>query len=96
MLKKSDIIDRLAGRGYTKKAADVLIDDVFAVIKEAMAQGENVQLHGFGTFTVNEVGDRESVDVKSGERIVIPGHKNAKFSPSISLKRIVREGIVRE
>jgi len=95
MLKKNEMIERLAQKGYTKKNAGIIMDDVMMVIMEALVEGEEVMLHGFGTFSVKEVAPRSMVDLQSKERIVIPGHKAPKFVPGELLKRSVREGFIR-
>ena len=96
MLKRNDIIERLAKKGYTKKSANLIVDDVMRVIAEALVEGEDVQFHGFGTFYVKDVAPRETSDLQSKARITIPSHKAPKFSPGEPLKRWVREGIIRE
>ena len=96
MLKRNDIIERLAKKGYTKKSASYIVDDMVRVIAEAMAEGEDVQFHGFGTFCVREVKTRLSQDIKSKEMTTIPAHKAPKFVPGAMLKRWVREGKIRE
>ena len=95
-MKRNDIIERLAQKGYTKKSANLIIDDVISVISEALVEGESVQFHGFGTFYVKDVVPRETNDLQSKQRITIPGHKAPKFTPGEPLKRWVREGIIRE
>lgn len=95
MLKKNDIIARLAKKGYTKHDSEIIIDDVFDVIMEAMASGEDVQLHGFGTFCVRNMRPRDTVDYQTKGRIVIPEHKAPKFMPGSTLRRAVKEGVLR-
>ena len=95
-MNREEIIDRLAKKGYTKKSANLIIDDVVRVITEALVEGEEVQLHGFGTFYVRNMAPRDTNDLLSGERITIPGHNLPKFVPGRTLKRWVREGIIRE
>lgn len=96
MLKRNDFIEKLAEKGYTKKSAGMIIDDVILTITEALVAGEDVMLHGFGTFYVKEMADRSTVDLTTKERIVIPGHKSPKFTPGEYLKRSVREGVIRD
>lgn len=95
MLKKTDIIARMSQKGYTKRDAEVIIDDFVNVIMEAMAGGEDVQLHGFGTFYVRDMRPRDTVDYQTKGRIVIPAHKAPKFIPGGTLRRVVKEGIMR-
>lgn len=95
-MKRNEIIERLAQKGYTKKSARVIIDDVVRVISEALVDGEDVMFHGFGTFYVKDVAPRETSDLQSKDRITIPGHRAPKFTPGEQLRRWVREGIIRE
>lgn len=96
MLKKGDLVNMLANRGYTKGDARTALNDIITAITEALVDGEDVQIHGFGTFSVKQMSERESIDYQSKERIVVPGHKIVKFLPSIYLRRVVKEGIIRE
>lgn len=95
-MTKTEFIEKLAQKGYTKKAAAEIVDDVLNTITEELVAGETVQFHGFGTFTVRESAEREGVDYQSKERIVVPAHKAPKFVPGKLLKRSIKEGILRE
>lgn len=94
--RKADIIDAMEELKYTKKEANFIIDDIVKVLTKALANGNSVQLHGFGTFEVGMVAERESVDIQTGERITIPAYKAVKFKPGKVLKRAVKEGFYRE
>lgn len=96
MLKRYDIIERLVQKGYTKKDAGVILDDLVMTITEALVSGESVQIHGFGTFEVKEYAARETVDLQTKERIIIPSYRAPKFAAGKLLKRAVKEGFVRE
>lgn len=96
MLKRNDIIERLALKGYTKKDAGVILDDLVSTITEALVDGESVQIHGFGMFDVKEYKPRETVDLQTKERIIIPSYKAPKFTAGKLLKRAVKEGFIRE
>lgn len=95
-LKHREFVELLAKKGYTKKDAKQIVDDFIVTLMECMAAGDEIHFHGFGTFSVIEVDDRESVDMQTQERIVIPGHSVPKFSAGKSLRRAVRDGFVRE
>ena len=96
MLKREDIVERMAAKGFTKKDARLAIDLVFDTITELMVEGEEVMIHGFGIFGVKNVVSHESIDCRTGERITIPAHNAPKFKPGVALKRYVLEGIIRE
>ena len=96
MLKKEELCSRLAERGYTKKDANIIIDDVFRVITDALIEGESVMIHGFGTFDVREHAERKMVDCRSQEWIVNPAYKFPKFTAGKTLKRAIKEGFIRD
>lgn len=96
MLKRNDIIERVAQKGYTKKDASLIIDDLLRVIAEALVEGEDVKFHGFGTFCAKDIKPRQAMDMRTKEMITIPGHKAPKFLPGAPLKRWVREGVIRD
>lgn len=95
-MNKTEFIEKLAQKGYTKKAAGIAVDDVLNTIAEALAAGETLQFYGFGTFAVRESAERVGVDYQTKERITVPAHKAPKFTPGKLLKRAVKEGILRE
>lgn len=96
MLKRNDIIERLMLKGYTKKDAGIILNDVFDVITESLVSGEGVQIYGFGSFDIKNYAPRETIDYQTKERIVIPAYKAAKFTAGKLLKRAVKEGFIRE
>ena len=59
-MTKADLIDSVAERAaITKKDAGRVVDAVFNTIMEALAQGDKVQLVGFGTFAAGQRAERE-------------------------------------
>ena len=95
ILKKKEFIACLAEKGYTKTAAETVVNDVFTTMTELMIGGESIQIHGFGTFSVRDSALKEIIDKQTRERISIPGHKSPRFTPGKLLKRAVKEGILR-
>lgn len=91
MLRK-EIVDRLAEKGYTKKDARTILDDVFTMINEVLLDGDDVVIHGFGMFTVKDIKERESIDVNTKERITIPAYKAPRFVAGDTLRRSIKEG----
>lgn len=71
-----------AKTGVNKRHCEEFLKQFFAVCASALAEGENVKIKGFGTFKIIGVEDRKSVDVSTGEEIVIPGHNKVAFVPS--------------
>lgn len=80
------IIDRLAQMsGVSKKVAESFSKAFFDTIIEALSAGESLKIKGLGTFKLVEVGDRESVNVSTGMRFVIPGYKKVAFTAEDSV-----------
>ena len=96
MLQKSDFIERLAKKGYTKHAAGIIIDDFVLTLTEILAEGEAMMFRGFGTFEVREYAEKEGTDPQTGERIKLPAHRAPKFTSGKLLRRAVKEGLIRE
>lgn len=66
----------------TLSTAFKTIDGVLRVIAEKFAQGESVQLRGFGSFAVVNKSERKVNDIKTGKPITVPAHKSVRFKPS--------------
>ena len=66
----------------TLSTAFKTVDGVLRVIVEKLAQGESVQLRGFGSFAVVNKSARKVNDIKTGKPITIPAHKSVRFKPS--------------
>ena len=79
-ITKQVLADRLAKKGtWTAAQVDAYVDAFFNVLHEGVTTEGVVKLKGLGTFKTIQVADRASVDVNTGERIVIPGHQKLKF-----------------
>ena len=73
--------------GLSRKDAEQFITQMFALIAEELHSSQtSVKVKGLGTFKVTGVSARESVDVNSGERIVINGHNKITFTPDVVLR----------
>jgi len=82
-----DLAQSLAVKRNSKlKDAEVFMKAFFETISEGILQDKIVKIKGLGTFKMIEVQERESVNVNTGERIVIPGHSKISFTPDNELK----------
>jgi len=75
----------------SQKDAETFLREFFEGIIQNVTTEKLVKVRGLGTFKLIEVLDRESVDVSTGERIVIPGHTKLSFTPDSSLKDMVNK-----
>lgn len=89
-MNKMDLVNSVAEKTeITKKDAEKVINAVFDSIGEALANGEKVQLVGFGTFEVKERAARTGRNPRTGEEIAIPATKVPTFKPGKSLREAV-------
>lgn len=75
----------------TQKEAEAFLRTFFDAILQNVADDKIVKIKGLGTFKLVEVLDRESVNINTGSRIVIPGHVKLSFTPDTSLKDLVNK-----
>lgn len=75
--------------GTDQKSALAFVKTVFEIVEEFISTDKVVKIKGFGTFKLISVSDRESVNVNTGERIVIAGHTKLSFTPDASLRDAV-------
>ena len=64
-----------------QRDADLFVSAFVETILEGLRNDRQVKIKGFGTFKVTAVRDRESVNVNTGERVVISGHDKISFTP---------------
>lgn len=88
----SDVAQRLAEKsGISLQDAELFIRKMFDVANEGLQSDKLVKMKWLGTFKVMAVKDRESVDVNTGERIIIEGRDKISFTPDNILKEIVNK-----
>lgn len=96
MAKVSDFASELVSRyGLKEEEATEFITAMFDIICEQLdAPDKQVKVKGLGTFKVTSVGARASVDVNTGERIVIEGRNKISFTPEVLLRDRVNRPFV--
>lgn len=77
--------------GLKKKEAERFATVMFDVVKEGLSADRQVKIKGLGTFKVIDIDSRESVDVNTGERMVIEGHDKITFTPDATMKELVNK-----
>lgn len=77
-----ELINLVAETAKTsKKSSEDFLKELFSLIAETLVSGENVKIKKLGTFKVIDVEPRKSVNINSGEEMLIPGHKKITFTP---------------
>lgn len=91
-MNKTELIEKIAaGAELDKAKAKKALEATLDAIKNALVDGDSVQLIGFGTFSVNERPAREGVNPHTGEKIAIAAKKVAKFKASSALADAVNK-----
>lgn len=71
--------------------AAAFVDTFFDIISSELKNGNQVKIKGLGTFKVQAVKPRESVNVNTGERVLIEGHDKICFTPDTVMKELVNK-----
>lgn len=90
-MNKTDLIDKLADHtGLSKVDAKRAIEAFTAIVMDSLAEGEEVVLVGFGTFSISKRGARKGRNPQTGKEINIPARKVPKFKVGKAFKDVVR------
>ena len=91
-MNKAELINAVAEKaGLSKKDTETAVNAVIDVIAAALAEGDKVQLVGFGAFEVKSRAERIGRNPKTKQSIKIPASKAPVFKPGKALKEAVGE-----
>lgn len=79
-----------ANEGLSKAAAERAVNHAFAFIRDSVAEGEDVSIKDFGTFSLSQRAARTGRNPATGAEIEIPASKAVKFKPAGSFKEQVK------
>ena len=89
-MTRTELVANVAEKsGITKKDADKVLSSVFEAIKQALVEGDKVQVIGFGTFEIRNRSARKGRNPQTGEEIDIPASKLPSFKAGKALKEAV-------
>ena len=89
-MNKTELTAKVAEKtGLTKEQSANAVNAVFASMTDALAQGDKIQLVGFGTFAVKYRAEKESKNPRTGEKIKVPATYRPAFSAGKSLEETV-------
>jgi len=89
-VNKSELVKSLAEKAeVTQKDAAKALDALVETIQQALANGDKVQIIGFGSFEVRDRKERKVISPATGEEIKVPATKVPAFKPGKSLKEAV-------
>ena len=84
---KADLVEEIAKRtGLTKKDIGHAVDGFIEAIKGALAEGQHIEIRGFGTFSVKDRKARTARNPRTGEAVPLPPRKVPVFKVSRELK----------
>ena len=82
--------------GVSEKTAGAFLNALTAQLLDGLKTDKQVKINGLGTFKLQAVAPRKSVDVSTGEEITIEGYNKIVFSPEAGVKELVEKGPVTE
>jgi len=76
-MTKSELVTRVAERlpYISLKDAEIIVDTIFESMADALAQGDGIEVRGFGSLKVKDRGERKGRNPKTGESVHIPAKK---------------------
>ena len=84
-MTKAEIVNEIAKTtGIEKTAVLATLEKFMEVVKESLANGENVYLRGFGTFQPKKRAEKKARNITAGTTVIIPAHEVPHFKPSKS------------
>lgn len=95
-MTKQELITKIAEKmttedvRVTKKAATEFLETFVAIVTDALVEGDNVKIAGFGNFDVAERAAREARNPQNGDRVMIDAHKVPKFKFAKAVKDAVK------
>ena len=92
-MTKAELVEEVARASeLTKKDAEVVVEEVFKNIIQALNRGEKIELRGFGSFRVRNRDARRGRNPKTGDPVDIPAKRVPYFKPGKELKELINEG----
>lgn len=91
-MNKSELVEAIAnGSGVTKADANRVLDTFMTTVTDALKNGDQVVLPGFGSFSIGNRSARSGRNPQTGAAIEIPASRVAKFKAGKSLKEAVQD-----
>ncbi len=91
-MTKADIVTRIANAtGITKLETEILVDGFFKTMTNALANGDHIEIRGFGTFRTKRRSSRMARNPRTGQEIPVSEQFVPIFKPSKELRNIIDE-----
>ena len=93
-MTKADIIDIIAsGTGLTKLDTEAVVEGFLTTVTNAMKEGKNIEIRGFGSFKVKKRKGRMARNPRTGEQVMVDEHYVPTFKVSKEMKQTVNENL---
>ena len=91
-MTKTELIGAIAeNTGVSKRDTRAVVDELFQVVENEVAAGNNVGIIGFGTFGIRNRAERSGRNPQTGDAITIAAHKAPHFKPGKAFKEAVNK-----
>ena len=91
-ISMQEIVDLMVEhRNMTRKSAEEFVRQLLSTIEDALLEGDSVKISGLGTFKPQWNEPRKSIDVNTGNEIIIEGYYKVAFAPENELKELINE-----
>lgn len=89
-MTKAEIVNEIAKQtGIEKAAVLTVVEQLMVTIKDSLANGENVYLRGFGSFTIKKRAAKTARNISKNTTLVVPEHNIPHFKPADCFKEEV-------
>ncbi|MBO4588751.1 MAG: integration host factor subunit beta [Bacteroidales bacterium] len=93
-MTKAEIVTDIAQKtGIEKVAIQAAVEEFMTVVKESLAEGENVYLRGFGSFIVKKRAEKTGRNISKNQTILIPAHNIPAFKPAKTFMNDVKKNV---
>lgn len=89
-MTKADIVTEIAKQtGVEKESVLNVVEQFMSVVKDSLANGENVYLRGFGSFIIKKRAEKTARNISKNTTLVVPAHNIPSFKPANCFKEEV-------
>lgn len=93
-MTKAEIVAKIAQKtGIEKVAIQATVEEFMNVVKESLAEGENVYLRGFGSFIIKKRAEKTGRNISKNATIIIPAHNIPSFKPAKTFITDVKKNV---
>lgn len=96
-MTKADIVDVIASAtGLTKVETEAVVDGFITTVINAMKDGKNIEIRGFGSFKVKKRKGRVARNPRTGQQVMVGEHFVPTFKVSKEMKQLVNENLKKD